>query len=143
MTKNLKKLFLILASISILCLLCSCTKANEETKKEAEKYLDSASAQVENNELETSAGVFLLKNELGTDIYSIDFTSGDKEDMEIDAVLPDGNEVSVAASGEWELICKISLNGEYVEKSFGVINFDEAKVVTLKLEDGKYFALCD
>lgn len=134
----MKKISVLIFALSVFVLFVSCSRKGDD---EAKKYLESTPVP-EAVEADNSQ-VFLLNNNTGIDIYSIEFDSNEKEPLEINAVLPDGNEVFVDASGEWELAAKIPVgNGGYKMVSFGTVNLDNITEVTLKCEDGKYFADC-
>ncbi len=130
-----KKAIVLLLAISLMFLV-SCGK------DDSQKYIDEQEKKIQKieNDNKTEDGIFVLKNSLSEDIYSIEFVAADKENLILDAVLPAGNEVKIKNSGEWELKIKcIDDDGEYYYKSFGKINFD-LDSVTLKEENGKYIA---
>lgn len=131
----MKKAVVLLLAISMMFLV-SCGK------DDSQKYIDEQEKKIEEieNDNKTEDGIFILKNSLSEDIYSIEFEAPDKENLVLDVVLPSGNEVKIKNSGVWELKIKcIDSDGEYYYKSFGEINFD-LDSVTLKEENGKYIA---
>ncbi len=137
MFKKINKILLIIFSILTVISFSSCAKEN--ANKEAQKYLQEAENETKDI-LENKDEIFLLKNETGVDIYSIDFLKDNEEPLEIDAVLPSGNEIFVNISGEWEIVCDFLENEQHIKKSFGKLNLDNAEIVDLKVIDGIYSA---
>ena len=117
-----KKLALFLCVIIFALMACACESEKAETDVESSAVESEVSENLSTPapQEQDAQDVFILRNATDKDIYSLEFSANDKENLLIDAVLPAGNEVKVKNSGVWEIKAEFMADdGSYYKESFG------------------------
>ncbi len=131
----------------VMCVIITCACADGKTKKNPEILQSKTNVtEAENTPASKEAdteGIFILRNATKNDIYSLEFSSSDKENLLIDAVLPAGNEVKIKNSGVWEIKAEfMEDDGSYYQESFGEADLNykgvESVIILSENEQGYY-----
>ena len=134
----------IITFVLCVCMIFLASCAGDESQKYIQEQQEAANevmSEIENNHEDD---VFLLRNNTGKDIYSIEFSAEGKESLLIEAVLPAGNEVKIKNSGVWEISCEfLSEDGQYYKESFGSVdlNYNGAESVVILTENENEYAI--